>query len=262
MALGNPAGAQQGQVNGGPTSIDASDMSTPATNSVAFPTLDTPAPVHLSTQKDTAADFAHGPSQEPYGRVLQAQEGFPFTRPASDAPAHHQIYGLGGTPFDLAGRVNSEDVSVPSASSAQPAPFERAPDTAKLSDTPAGPDKMPAMASSCALPAQLLLDPASPATITKKLEHAASQPETGQAASKAAGSYDLELLQQMHVCTVGVLGFLEGQHHAVVIGAAEELCGQHGPVQKACCYSNKQNRPFALVKMASAENALTAVQVS
>ncbi|KAK9826330.1 hypothetical protein WJX74_009613 [Apatococcus lobatus] len=79
-------------------------------------------------------------------------------------------------------------------------------------------------------------------------------------ASRAAGDYDLELLQQMHVCTVGVLGFPEGMDHAAVIAAARELCKQHGPVQKASTYANKQNRPFALVRMASAEPAATAVQ--
>ena len=75
-----------------------------------------------------------------------------------------------------------------------------------------------------------------------------------------SGSYDLELLQQMHVCTVVVLGFPERIDHASVIEAARALCQQHGALQKACAYANKQNRPFALVKMASAEMAVTAVQ--
>ncbi len=112
-------------------------------------------------------------------------------------------------------------------------------------------------------------EPSTSAQHQQQTAAASSQPDPGvgtrqlvEAASKAAGSYDLDLLQQMHVCTVGVLGFPEGQHHAVVIRAADELCSQHGSVHKACCYTTKQNRPFALVKMASAEVALTAVQVS
>lgn len=77
----------------------------------------------------------------------------------------------------------------------------------------------------------------------------------------SSSSYDLELLQQMHVCTVGVLGFPEGMDHGAVITAAKELCSQHGIIQKASAYANNQNRPFALVKMAAAEPAATAVQV-
>ena len=70
-----------------------------------------------------------------------------------------------------------------------------------------------------------------------------------------------DLLQQMHVCTVYVLGFPEGEDHAAVIAAAEGLCNQHGQVHRACCYVNRQKRPFALVKMTTAEAAAKAVEV-
>ena len=184
----------------------------------------------------------------------------PFTPrdlpPGPALPAPHGLHGH--APASQAQEASSSgdavsDASASGASSAQQqAPQDVAKHPTRATDLPLGPVIKHLTAD----------EPSSSAAASSQPDTAVGIQKLVEAASRAAGSYDLDLLQQMHVCTVGVLGFPEGQHHAVVIRAADELCSQHGPVHKACCYTTKQNRPFALVKMASAEVALTAVQVS
>ena len=181
---------------------------------------------------------------------------------AVTAPAHASA---ASNPFSIIPsppvQVNPADLQGQSDfSRQQQPPAKMAQNPARLPDKPDGPDTEPA--NKPASPLQLQLPTASQGPVERMPVPSGIQQKPAPTAIQAALNSDLELLQQMHVCTVGVLGFQEGQQPGEVMEAAEELCGQHGPLVKVCCYSNKQNRPFALVKMASAEAALMTVQVS
>ncbi len=194
----------------------------------------------------------------------------PFTLrdlpPGPAIPARHGLHGHARASQAEEASSSVDMVSDASVSGAfsvrQPAPRDVATHPTRATDLPLGPVTKHVTADVPSFSAQHQQQAAALAAAISQPDAAVGMRRLVEADSKAAGSYDLDLLQQMHVCTVGVLGFPEGQHHAVVIRAADELCSQHGPVHKACCYTTKQNRPFALVKMASAEVALTAVQVN